>query len=146
MFFSNSVAQNVNIEITDYSKKMEGVEFSTYQYGNASYSYSRPILIFVTDKDNFIEIHQKIPSFFYTKQEYTDIFILGINRFRKENITDIDKKIINEFLENIKKFREYYNLPNYSKDEMLNQLNYIEKKDAICKYLSCRNKKLKQLR
>lgn len=144
LFFLNGFSQNVKIEIVDYLKSFEGVEYSTYQYANASYSHSRPQIIFITDKDNFIKIQKKIEIFFSTKQEYTDVFILGINKFDKKNITEIDKKIIDEFLENIIKFRAYFNLPIYNKEQIYTSLNYIEKQDDLCNYLSCKNKVLKK--
>lgn len=141
--FFKGFSQNVKIEIVDYSKNIEGIEYSTYQYANASYSYSRPPIIFITDKVNFMKIYQKIPTLYLIKQEYTDVFILGINEFNNKKITEINKKIINEFLENIVKFRVCFNLPVYNKDEMYNTLNYIDKQDNLCNYLSCRNKALK---
>jgi len=144
LFFQNVFSQNVKIEIVDFLKSMEGVEYSTYQYANASYSHSRPPLIFITDKNNFMDIYTKIPDFFLTKQEYTDVFILGINKFNKKNLTEIDKKIIDDFLENIMKFRQCFNLPIYNKELMYTSLNYIEKEDNLCKYLSCRNRVLKK--
>jgi len=144
LFFSKGFSQNVKIEIVDYLKRIEGVEYSTYQYANASYSYSRPPIIFITDKDNFIKIYQEIPIFFSTKQEYTDVFILGINKFSKKNITEIDKKIISEFLENIIKFRACFNLPIYNSEQLYTSLYYIEKEENLCKYFSCRNKTLKK--
>jgi hypothetical protein len=144
MFLQKGFSQNVEIEIVDYLKSIDGVEYSTFQYANSSYSHSRPLLIFITDKDNFDKIYSKIPNFFLTKQEYTDVFVLGINKFDKNKITEIEKKIINEFLENIMKFRVCYDLPIYDKELMYTSLNYITKNDDLCKYLSCRNRSLKK--
>lgn len=144
IFFLNGFSQNVKIEIVDYLKNIESVEYSTYQYANASYSHSRPQLIFITDKDNFIKTYQKISVFFSRKQEYTDVFMLGIDKFRKENITEIDKKIINEFLNNIIKFRACFNLPINNVEQMQKTLIYIEKQEDFCNYLSCRNEALKK--
>lgn len=133
-----AIAQNIKIEIVDYLKTIEGTKYSTYQYANASYSYSRPLIVFITDKDQFIKVCGDVPVIFRTKQEYTDIFILGIENFTLENITKINKKIIDLFLESIIKYRGCNNLPIYTKEKMYSELIYLDKQKNFCKYLSCK--------
>lgn len=132
------ISQNVKMEIIDYLKTIDGVKYSTYQYANASYSYSRPLIVFVTDKDRFIKVCGDVPVIFRTKQEYTDIFILGIENFTLGNITKINKEIIDLFLESVIKYRNCNNLPIYTKEKMYSELIYLDKQKNLCKYLSCK--------
>ena len=133
------ISQNVKIEIVDYLKTFDSIKYSTYQYANASYSYSRPLIIFITDKDKFLKVCDNIPKKFKAKQEYTDVFILGIENFTKNNITETNKKIIETFFESIIKYRDCNNLPICTKELMYSELIYLGKQEDICKYLSCKN-------
>lgn len=135
-FFVNVFSQNVKCEITDYEKNIDNREYSTYQYVNSSYSYSRPLIILVTDKDTFMEVHQKIPMMFSYKQEYTDVYLLGIKNFNKDNIDVLDNKIIKIFIDDIVKYRINNNLPDSGSEYIVQQVNYLENKD-LCKFLSC---------
>ena len=132
------ISQNVKIEIVDYLKTIDGITYSTYQYANASYSYSRPLIIFIIDKGKFQKVYDNIPNIFRSKQEYTDVFILGIENFTRNNITQTDKKIIETFLDSIINYRNCNNLPIYTKELMYSELIYLDKLDNICKYLSCK--------
>ena len=130
-----SYSQNIKCEITDYIKKLNDKEYSTYQFVNASYSYSRPLLILVTDNKTFMKTHLKIPLLFSAKQEYTDVNLLGINGFDKNNISEFDKKIIDVYIEDIMKYRSNNNLPTYSNEQIRLQINYIDNVDDLCKFL-----------
>lgn len=130
-------SQNVKCEITDYVKSIDNKEYSTYQYINSSYSYSRPLIILVTNKDIFMKIHQKIPMMFVHKQEYTDIYLLGIENFDKNNISVLDEKIIKNFIDDIVSYRIYSNLPDSNYEHISSQVNYLENGD-LCKFLICR--------
>ncbi len=142
LFFSivyiGCFSQNVKCEMTDYVKKLDDKEYSTYNYVNASYSYSRPLLILVTDTEVFMKIHTKIPSLFSVKQEYTDINLLGIKGFNKDHISEIDNKIISIFIQNILRYRTNNNLPLLSEDEIQSQIKYLEKEKDICNVLICK--------
>lgn len=133
-------SQNIKCEITDYVKNIDNKEYSTYQYVNSSYSYSRPFTILVTSQDIFMKVHQKIPTMFSSKQEYTDVYLLGINSFDKNNINTLDKKIIKSFIDDIVKYRSYNNLPDSNHEYVLSQINYLVDKD-LCKFLICRKSK-----
>ncbi|WP_346984099.1 hypothetical protein [Chryseobacterium sp. POE27] len=105
---------------------------------NASYSSSRPLLIVITDEENFKKIHLKIPNLFKFKQEYTDINLLGIKGFDINNISIADNKIIDDFIQKIIKYRMDNNLPRYSENEIRKQINYLEKNEDLCKFLICK--------
>ena len=76
-----------------------------------------------------------------SKQEYTDIWILGIENFDSKNITETDKKIINTFLQNIVKYRADNSLPEYTYERVNTDKIFIEKSDEVCKYVICNNQK-----
>jgi len=135
---ANCFSQNIKCETIDYAKKIENKEYSTYQYVNASYSSSRPLLVIITDEENFKEIHLKIPSLFKFKQEYTDINLLGIKDFNVNNILIADDKIIHDFTQKIIKYRIDNDLPVYSENEIRAQIHYLEKPADICKFLICK--------
>ncbi|MBB4804876.1 hypothetical protein HNP38_000148 [Chryseobacterium defluvii] len=136
--YTGFFAQNIKCESVDYLKKTDNKEYSTYQYINASYSYSRPLLIVIADEKVFTKIHLKVPNLFSTKQEYTDINLLGIKNFDKDHISDIDSKIIDDFVENIIKYRSVNNLPPYTKEQLKSQLKFIQKDNDICRFLVCK--------
>ena len=137
-FLSTTIfSQNIKCEITDYVKNMDNREYSTYHYVNSSYSYSRALIIIVTSNNVFMDIHQKIPQMFLSKQEYTDVYLLGIKNFNKNNIDKLDEKIIKSFIDDIVKYRTNNNLPDNNFEYISSQVNYLENKD-LCKFLICR--------
>lgn len=138
--FTAFFSQNIKCEKTDYVKSIDNKEYSTYQYINSSYSYSRPFIILVTSHDIFMKVHQKIPVMFSSKQEYTDVYVLGIKNFDKNNISMLDEKIIKIFIDEIVKYRTNNNLPNSNSEYVLSQINYLVDKD-LCKFLICRKSK-----
>ena len=131
--------QNVKIEISDYHRKIDDKVYATYQLVNASYSYSRPTIIFLTNKETLFELSGKLQNRFNAKQEYTDVWVLGIENFDSKNIIEIDKKIIDLFLQNIIKYRKDNNLPEYTFEKLNADKIFIERSDDVCKYLICKN-------
>ena len=136
-----SFGQNVNIEIGDYPRKIDDKVFATYQLVNASYSYSRSTIVFLTNKATLFDLSGKLKNRLTPKQEYTDIWILGIENFDSKNITETDNKIINLFLQNIIKYRADNSLPEYTFERLNADKIFIERSDEVCKYLICNNKK-----
>ncbi len=130
--------QNVKIEIIDYYKKDEGKEFSMYQFANASYSSSRASILFITPKRQFLNLINKI-SGLYTKkkQEYTDVWILGIDIDDKRELSEIEKKIINNFLEKVIKYRSDNDLPPYDLNRLNEEIIFLDNYRNVCKYLIC---------
>lgn len=145
LFFNclESFSQNVNIEITDYLKKINDKEYSTYQFVNASYSHSRPTIVLVTSKDSFMKIYHEIPLLYKSKQEYTDVYLLGIENFDSNNLTETDKLILDAFYQNIIKYRADNNLLKIEKKQIEAGTNFILKNEDLCKYFSCRFKNKK---
>jgi len=137
-------SQNVHIEITDYLKQIDDKKYSTYQYVNASYSHSRPIIILVASKDVFNKVYLEIPSLYKSKQEYTDVYLLGIENFNSDNITETDKKILDTFYDGIIKYRNDNGLPVIIKERMNGLTNFVIRNDDLCKYFSCRFKSKKK--
>lgn len=133
-------SQNINCETTDYVKNIDNREYSTYHYVNSSYSYSRPLIIMVTSDKVFMDVHQKIPKLFSAKQEYTDVYLLGIKEFNKKNIDEINVKIINFFINDIIRYRTSNNLPDNNFEYISSQVNYLENED-LCKFLICKKSK-----
>ena len=131
--------QNVKIEIADYHRKIDDKVYATYQLVNASYSYSRSTIVFLTNKETLIKLSGKLQNQLTSKQEYTDIWILGIENFDSKNITETDKKIIDLFLQNIIKSRKDNSLPEYTFEELNADKIFIEQSDDVCKYLICKN-------
>ncbi|RTL10284.1 MAG: hypothetical protein EKK56_10235 [Flavobacteriaceae bacterium] len=131
--------QNVNIQISDYSLKHNGVEYSTYQFVNSSYSLSRPTLIILTNKDLFLNFSNELSNLYKSKQEYTDVWILGITNFNQNGITFQEKEVIKVFLKQIMKYRSDNNLPLYTLESLESEIVILKNKDEICKYLTCRN-------
>jgi hypothetical protein len=136
-----SFGQNVKIEIGDYHRKIDDKVYATYQLVNASYSYSRATVLFLTNKATLFELSAKLQNRITPKQEYTDIWILGIENFDSKNITETDKKIINVFLQNIIKYRADNSLPEYTFERLNTDKIFIEKSDEVCKYLICNKKR-----
>lgn len=133
--------QNVKLEISDYHRKIDDKVYATYQLVNASYSYSRATIVFLTNKATLFELSAKLQNRLRPKQEYTDVWILGIENFDSKNITETDKKIINLFLENIIKYRADNSLPEYTFERLNTDKIFIQKSDEVCKYLFCKDKK-----
>ena len=124
-------SQNIKCETADYSKRIDGKEYSTYNYIQASYSSSRPLIVMVANKEVFTKIYLKIPSLFSVKQEYTDVNLLGINDFNKNNISETDKKIIDTFINGIIKYRIDHNLPVYTEEQIKSRINYLDTSEDI---------------
>lgn len=133
--------QNIKLEISDYHRKIDDKVYSTYQLVNASYSYSRATIVFLTNKATLFKLSAKLQNQLRLKQEYTDIWILGIENFDSKNITETDKKIINLFLQDIIKYRADNSLPEYTFERLNTDKIFIQKSDEVCKYLICNNKK-----
>lgn len=142
LFYNVGSAQNVYVEISDYSQKIDGHEFSTYQFVDASYSYSRATLPIVTTKEVFLQLVKMFPNSRNKKSEYTDYWILGITNFRKENIKESDRKIIDKFYTKIEKYRADNNLPTYPRDQLEQLTIFISNKSELCKYINCKILKL----
>ena len=132
--------QSVKIEIIDYNRKIDDKVYATYQLVNSSYSYLRPTIIFLTNKATLFELSGKLKIQLNDKQEYTDIWILGIENFDSTNTTETDKKIIDLFLQNIIKYRNDISLPEYTIERVNSEKVYIERSEEICKYLVCKSK------
>jgi hypothetical protein len=135
-----SFGQNVKIEISDYHRKIDDKVYATYQLVNASYSYSRPTIVFLTNKATLFDLSGKLQNLLSPKQEYTDIWILGIENFDSKNVTETDKKIIDLFLQNIMKYRADNSLPEYTFERLNTDKIFIERSDEVCKYIICKSK------
>lgn len=133
----NILAQNIKLEIVDYYKKIDSAEYGTYQFAQASYSFSRATLIFITSKETFIKLTTKIPSLFNKKQEYTDVWVLGIKGFDSKISSKYDSVIIEKFIQDIIKYRNDNELPPYSKERIEKSKIILSKADDICNYLIC---------
>ncbi|MBF4465000.1 hypothetical protein [Flavobacterium sp. LC2016-12] len=138
--FQISFGQNVSIEISDHYRELDGKAYATYQFVCASYSSSRPTLVILTNKDLSFELSDKLSILYKAKQEYTDVWILGITDFNQKNASEVDKKIIDKFLKQIIKYRSDNNLPPDTLESLETDKIIIEKKEEICKYLMCKNK------
>lgn len=134
------LGQNIKLEIADYSKKIEGKEYATYQFVRSSYSYSRATLVIITSRSVFLEISNKIPNIFNNKQEYTDVWVLGISGFDSSIISDTDKKIIATFFQKIIKYRADNDLPPYSFQRLEENRIIIKNQKDLCRYISCGNR------
>lgn len=136
-----SFGQNVNIEIADYHRKIDDKVYATYQLVNSSYSFSRSTIVFLTNKATLSELSEELKNRMTQKQEFTDIWILGIENFDVKKITETDQKIIDLFIQNIIKYRKDNNLPEYTFEKLFADKIYIERSDEICKYIICKKKK-----
>jgi hypothetical protein len=135
--FTLCIGQNVKLEIGDYHKVLGGKEYSTYQFANASYSHSRASVVFVTSKSILYELSQKIPKLYIMKQEYTDVWILGIDKFDKNNVSELDKNIIDLFFASIIKYRSDNDLPPYTREKLQESKIFLEGTKELCKYIRC---------
>lgn len=137
----NVIGQNVKIEIADYNRKIDNKVYATFQFVNASYSSSRATIVFLTNKSMLFDLSAKLQNLITPKQEYTDIWILGIDNFDSKNITETDRKIIDLFMQNIIKYRADNSLPEYTFEKLNTDKIFIERSDEVCSYLICNNKK-----
>jgi hypothetical protein len=129
--------QNIKLEIADYSRKINGKEYATFQYVRSSYSFSRATIVFITNRPIFLDLTTRIPPLFNKKQEYTDVWVLGITGFDQKNVSEVDRKIISSFFQQIIKYRNDNDLPAYSLERLENDKIFLTKKQDICKFLSC---------
>lgn len=133
-------SQNVNVKISDYAKNIDGKNYSTFKYVNSSYSSGRPFVTIVLNKNLFEEYEDKISKAFFHKQECTDVYLIGIENFKYDNISDIDKKIIATAIADILEFRKYFGLPIKEEAEYINsQIIYLKNKKDFCKIFGCDN-------
>lgn len=131
-------AQNVKIEISDLLKKTNGREYGTFQFAHSSYSESRPTIVFITNRPVYLKSIDRIPKIFDgKKQEYTDVWVLGITGFDKDHISDSDNKIIEQFYAQITKYRADNELPPYSIESLKGLSIIISREDELCKYVRC---------
>jgi len=135
--FSFCMGQNVKLEIADYHKVMDGKVYASYQFAKASYSHSRATIVFITSKSILSELSQKIPKYYGMKQEYTDVWILGIDEFNKNNISAIDKAIMDTFFTSIIKYRNDNGLPPYTKERLQESKIFLVDTKELCKYIRC---------
>jgi hypothetical protein len=119
---------------------IEGKEYATYQFAHSSYSSSRATLVFITSKAILLELTSKVPDLFNIKQEYTDIWILGIKDLDKNIISEVDNKIISTFFQKIVKYRSDNDLPPYTLQRLENDKIFLATRDDICKFISCRKR------
>lgn len=132
------MSQNVSIKISDYNKKIDSTYYSQFLFVNASYSSSRPLLFIVVNKKLFPIIEKKVQSAFKSKQEYTDVCVIGIANNNLSELKDIDNKIITNTMEYILEFRRFFGLPVILKEDIYNRILYISQEDELCKELFCR--------
>ena len=132
--------QNVKLDISDYHCKIDDKIYATYQLVNASYSYSRATIVFLTNKATLFELSVKLQNQLKPKQEYTDIWVLGIENFDSKKITETDKKIIDLFLQNIIKYRADNSLPEFTFERLNKEKIFIERSDEVCNYMICKSK------
>lgn len=116
---------------------MDEKVYSTFIFVNSSYSSSRPYLFLVVDKSLFLKLENKIQKHFKQKQEYTDIYLIGIENFDIKNVSDLEKKIIDEYIEKILVFRNSFNLPQMNKEIIYSSINFLNKESDLCKKLAC---------
>lgn len=135
--FQLCISQNISIKISDYYRKMDKKVYSTFIFVNSSYSSSRPYLFLVVDKSLFLKLENKIQKHFKQKQEYTDIYLIGIENFDIKNVSDLEKKIIDEYIEKILVFRNSFNLPQMNKEIIYSSINFLNKESDLCKKLAC---------
>lgn len=136
--FCNS--QNVNVKISDYAKNIDGKNYSTFKYVNSSYSSGRAFVTIVLNRSLFNQYEDNISKVYKRKQEYTDVYLIGIENFNYDNISDIDKKIIATAIADILEFRKYFGLPIEGKAEYINsQIIYPKNKKDFCAIFRCEN-------
>lgn len=100
----------------------------------------RPTLVIITNENLFFQLSSKLSFIYKAKQEYTDVWILGITNFSNKSVSEIDKKIIDTFFGQIVKYRADNSLPLYDVESLEKVKVFMENKQQICKYLVCNNK------
>jgi hypothetical protein len=135
---SMTKGQNVKLEIFDLYKKMDERVYSIYQFAQASYSHSRATLVFITSKKTLLDLSQNIPRYFQMKQEYTDVWILGIDQVDLGTISITDNKIIEHFLNKIIKYRSDNDLPVYTFERLNQGKVFLENDKEFCRYVRCK--------
>ena len=146
LFFSalNLYSQNVHIEIDGKLSESEGYKYYIYQFANASYSATRATIIFVSNADFFKKTRLGIPELYNAKQEFTDIWYLGIEDFDSNKITEKDKKIIDLLYDDIIQYRDCNNLYEYEKEQLQGLTFFLYEDNDMCKYLSCNTRESKK--
>ncbi|AWG20890.1 hypothetical protein FFWV33_04705 [Flavobacterium faecale] len=133
-------SQNVYVKISDYNKKVDGKNYATFKFVNSSYSSGRPFVTMVVNKNLIVEYENKISKAYHHKQEYTDVYLIGIENFNYSNISDIDKKIIAISLDDIIEFRKYFGLPiEEDTKHISSSIIYIKNEMDFCKVFGCEN-------
>lgn len=132
------ISQNVYVKISDYAKNIDGKNYATFKYVNSSYSSGRPFVTMVIDKSLIVEYENKISKAFIHKQEYTDVYLIGIEDFNYNNVSDIDKKIIVVSINDIVEFRKYFGLPIEEDAKYLSSsIIFIKNERDFCKIFGC---------
>jgi hypothetical protein len=106
------------------------------------YSRSRATLPIITSRKTLLELSIFFPQLRGVYKEYTDFWILGIEDLDNKVLSGADKKIIELFYQTIIKYRVDSNLPAIPKDQLSDLTTFISAKSEICKYVTCRGKKL----
>ena len=132
---SNLYSQHVKMEITDYNKKMGEKTYSSYHFVQASYSYSRAYILLITNDSIFDKLHVKIPSYYNAKQEYTDVYMLGIKDLDFDNPSKEDRDIINTFYDAITVYRNNNNLIYFDKRYFDSNTYFLRQETDIKRYL-----------
>jgi hypothetical protein len=131
-------SQNIYVKISDYARNIDGKNYATFKYVNSSYSSGRPFVTMVLEKSLIVEYENKISKAFNHKQEYTDVYLIGIENFNYNSISDIDKKIIAISLEDIIEFRKYFGLPiEEDAKNISSSIIFIKNERDFCKVFGC---------
>ncbi len=130
-----SYSQNVKMEITEYHKKMGEKRYSSYHFVQASYSYSRAYILLITNDSIFEKLHLQIPSFYRAKQEYTDVYMLGIKDLDFDNPSKEGSDIINTFYDTITSYRKNNNLLYFDKKYFESNTHFLKYEADIKRYL-----------
>ncbi|AXB55314.1 hypothetical protein HYN86_01305 [Flavobacterium fluviale] len=135
-------SQIIKGEETYYIANQEK-NYSTYHFVKSEYSI-RSFQIFVVNMINFEKIKSSIPKTFSRrpKQDFTDIYVLGIENFDKTQLMENEKKIIENYIIEINKYRAFYNLSVIEDREFIekNFLHYIDNEKDLCLYMLCPDK------
>ncbi len=131
-------SQNIYVKISDYARNIDGKNYATFKYVNSSYSSERPFVTMVLEKSLIVKYENKISKAFNHKQEYTDVYLIGIENFNYNSISDIDKKIIAISLEDIIEFRKYFGLPiKEDAKNISSSIIFIKNERDFCKVFGC---------
>ncbi|MDP5201338.1 hypothetical protein [Flavobacterium sp. DG2-3] len=139
-------SQIIKAEETYYSVTNEEKKYSTYHYVQSDYS-SRPFQIFITNNQNFERVKTLISKIFSKKpkQDFTDIYVLGIYNFDKNQVCEIDRKIIDAYVDKINKYRAFYNLSVIEDRDFIakNMIHFVSSEEDLCSYMICETKSKK---